>query len=264
MSDIHEKIKRHAIGAIRYTMVHYLSAELKLYVVNEYPKSGGTWFGQMLAQALDVPFPRNTFPVLRSSIMHGHYIDPKGMKNVVVVWRDGRDVMVSLYHHCLFKNERANADLVAATRKDLNFKDYLNVTDNLSSFIEYAFTRQRYPRFSWADFVTTWHGREGVTYVRYEDLRQRTASELQRVVFQLNGRILPQEKAQAIADEFSFARQSGRQPGQEKVGSFMRKGVVGDWRNVFNAEARKVFNDVAGKALIVAGYEKDSNWVFEE
>ena len=47
---------------VRAGMVRLLSGVLPLYVVNEYPKSGGTWVGQMLGRALDVPFPRNRPP----------------------------------------------------------------------------------------------------------------------------------------------------------------------------------------------------------
>ena len=31
-------------------MVHMLSGAIPLYIVNEYPKSGGTWVGQMLGE----------------------------------------------------------------------------------------------------------------------------------------------------------------------------------------------------------------------
>ena len=95
-------------AAVRYGMVHGLTPVSPLYIVNEYPKSGGTWVGQMLSHALDVPFPRNCLPNFSSCVMHGHYLKPWGMKNVVIVWRDGRDMMVSWYHHCLFKYKLGN------------------------------------------------------------------------------------------------------------------------------------------------------------
>jgi len=56
---------------IRTGLVRLLSGALPLYVVNEFPKSGGTWVGQMLGRALGLPFPRNRLPALRPSIMHG-------------------------------------------------------------------------------------------------------------------------------------------------------------------------------------------------
>ena len=250
-------------GLVRSGMVRLLSGVFPLYTVNEYPKSGGTWAGQMLGRALELPFPRNRLPVFRSSIMHGHYLNPWGMKNVLVVWRDGRDVMVSWYHHCLFPNERGNKLLVERVRRDLPFRDYGDVSRNLPAFIEYAFTRQRHPRFSWAEFVGRWHSRKGVVHVRYEDLRRDTPGELQRVVAGLSGRYLTPERAAEIEDEFSFVRQSGRRPGEEDKGSFMRKGALGDWRNQFSPEARRVFDHYAGDELILLGYEQDRTWVKE-
>ena len=167
-------------------MVHMLSGVIPLYIVNEYPKSGGTWVGQMLGRALRVPFPRNRFPVLRPSIMHGHYLRPWGMKNVVVVWRDGRDVMVSWYYQNLFSHEWRNDLQVERARREFSFRNYDDIYENLPEFIEWAFTQKRSsprlswtdPRFSWTDFVRRWYHREDVVHVRYEDLRRETVGGL--------------------------------------------------------------------------------------
>ena len=247
-------------GAVRYAMVHLLSGVLPLYIVNEYPKSGGTWFSQMLGAALGVPFPRHRFPALRSSIMQGHYLDGWGMRNVVVVWRDGRDVMVSFYHFCLFELPHGNAELVAEVRRDLPFQDYGDVSRNLPAFIEYAFTRHQHPRFSWSEFVRRWHDAAGVVPTRYESLREDPAGELRRVVGVLTGRELPPARAREIAEAYSFERQSGRRAGVEDRHSFFRKGVVGDWKAHFSKEARAVFDHYAGAELIALGYERDRTW----
>lgn len=244
---------------IRTGLVHLLSGALPLYVVNEFPKSGGTWVGQMLGRALGLPFPRNRLPALRPSIMHGHYLSPWGMKKVVVAWRDGRDVMVSWYHQQLIPHEW-NELQVGRSRRDLPLEDYDDVYGNLPAFIEYAFTRPHSPSFSWADFVRRWHGRKNTVHVRYEDLRTDTASELLRIVLGLTGEQLVPEEASAIAEEFSFERQAGRSAGEEDRRSFLRKGVVGDWRNHFSPEAREVFDRYAGDELIVLGYEPDRTW----
>jgi Sulfotransferase domain len=245
----------------RIGMVRFLAAPLSLYVVNEYPKSGGTWVGAMLGRVLDIPFPKNRLPAFRSSVMHGHYLNPWGIRNVVVVWRDGRDVMASWYHHCLFVNEHNNERLVRRTRKELSFSDYEDVRANLPEFIEYAFTRQAHPRFSWSDFVRRWYSRKGVCYVYYEDLHKDAAKELQRIFFELTGNRLSSDKATATAEQFSFSRLSGRKPGEESKGSFMRKGIVGDWRNNFSPDAREVFDHYAGNELLLLGYEQDRTWV---
>jgi hypothetical protein len=215
----------------------------------------------MLERALGVPFPRNRLPALRTSIMQGHYLRPWGMKNVLLVWRDGRDVLVSWYHHCLFPNDRYNAVLVERTRKELPFADYEDVRGNLPAFLKYAFECQRHPGFSWAEFVRRWAPRQDAVHTSYEALRRDTAGELARISHELAGRELDGEKAARIAEEFSFARQSGRKPGQEDKGSFIRKGIVGDWRNQFTREAREVFDRYAGEELILLGYETDHAWV---
>lgn len=245
---------------LRLGMVHFLPGVVPLYVVNEFPKSGGTWVGQMLGRALDVPFPRNCLPVLGPSIMHGHYLSSFGMMNTTVAWRDGRDVMVSWYHQCLSLHEY-NDDQVRQVRRELPFEDYDDVYGNLPAFIEWAFTRPRAPRFTWSDFVRRWHGREDAVHVRYEDLLRDPAGELYRMVEELTGDRIGSGRAREIADEFSFEKQAGRKSGEENRRSFLRKGVVGEWKERFSPEARRVFDRYAGEELVLLGYEKDHDWV---
>ena len=248
---------------VRAGMVRLFSGWMPLYVVNEYPKSGGTWVGQMLGRALGVPFPRNRFPGARASIMHGHYLSPLGIKNAVVVWRDGRDVMVSWYHQQLIPHQW-NRRQVARSRRELPLEDYEDVRANLPAFIEYAFTRPHSPGFSWTDFARRWYWRSDVVHVRYENLRRDAAGELRRVTRELTGRELGPGRAAEIAEEFSFERQAGRRSGEEDKRSFLRKGVVGDWKEQFGPEAREVFDRHAGKELVLLGYERDRRWAVGE
>jgi hypothetical protein len=256
------KLKQEA--AVRYAMVHLLPGIMPLYIVNEYPKSGGSWLAQMLSEAIGVPFPRNQTPSIRPSILHGHYLNGWGMKNVVVVWRDGRDVMVSWYYQCLFTHQRGNDHLVDAVRAELQFQDYDDIRANLPAFIEYSFTHQKHPAFSWTDFWHRWYPRHDVVHVRYEDLLANTAGELGRVYAELTGRSLSVERAAEIAEKFSFAQQTGRKPGDEDKTSFLRKGIAGDWRNHFSEEARITFDRYAGAELVASGYERDNSWLLSD
>ena len=88
----------------RYILAHGFSNILPLYIINEYPKSGGSWISNIFSELLGVPFPRNRLPVLKSSILHCHKMQSWNLKNVFIVWRDGRDVLVSLYFHLLYEN----------------------------------------------------------------------------------------------------------------------------------------------------------------
>ena len=234
---------------------------MKRYIVNEYPKSGGSWLAQMLSEALDMPFPRNRLPMFKSSIMHGHYVWPWNMKNVVILWRDGRDVLISQYYHSLFKNERGNERGVDITRKELKFEDYSDIQKNLPEFMRYVYEVKKHPRFSYSDFVNKWADNKNIVHVKYEDLRANTNKAIQRIIYALAGKNIALDDAKNISEEFSFENQSKRKAGKENIKSFMRKGIVGDWKNHFTPETRKLFSEYAGNELIKLGYEKDFSWV---
>ena len=68
-------------------------------------------------------------------------------------------------------------------------------------------------------------------------------------------------KGQQIADEYSFENQSKRVAGNENINSFMRKGIIGDWKNSFTQASKELFAEYAGNELIKLGYEKDYSWI---
>ncbi|MCZ6877472.1 MAG: sulfotransferase domain-containing protein [Acidobacteria bacterium] len=63
-----------------------------------------------------------------------------------------------------------------------------------------------------------------------------------------------------IVDENSFQKRTNRKPGTEDRGAHARKGVFGDWRNVFLPRHVDAFRRSAGELLIELGYEKDGRW----
>jgi hypothetical protein len=257
---MNEWLKIKTEGAIRWGMVCVLSDYLPLYIVTEYPKSGGSWVSQMLASYLGVPFPRNQFPRFESCIMQGHYLYNPFLKNVFCVMRDGRDIMVSFYYHSLFKNERCNARLVQITRKEVPFEDFDNIESNLAAFIEYKFTCKKHPRFTWSKFVNHWMDKE-VAVIKYENLLQDPVKELGGAISKVTGDEPYEKRLEEIVDRYSFKKAAKWNPSEEDKHSFLRKGVAGDWKNVFSKEAKALFNYYAGKELIRLGYEKDETWV---
>src|SRR4026209_2724779 len=79
----------------RMVLWHGFSGILPLYLVSEFPKSGGTWFSRMLAECLGVPFPDPwSNHGFRTCVMRGHHLYSRNFRNAVAVFRDGRDVMV--------------------------------------------------------------------------------------------------------------------------------------------------------------------------
>lgn len=248
---------------LRHFMAYHLSASMPYYIVAEHPKSGGSWVGQMLAEYFDVPFPRNRFPRLGSSILHGHYMRDDRLKNVFLVVRDGRDVMASWYHHCLFVNDRYNERLVLRMRKALPFSDYDDVKSNMPAFLEYHFAQKKPLGFNWAEFIDSWWGMVP-SVIRYESLLDDAVKELAASITAVLGEAVDINRLGEIVAANSFERQAGRRSGEEEKESFLRKGIAGDWRNCFDQEACQIFDHYAGDALICLGYEPDREWTHND
>ncbi len=212
----------------------------------------------MVSEATNFPFPRNRLPLWGTSIMHGHHYYTFGMRDVLIVWRDGRDVVVSQYYHWLFGNE-FGGDSWKKYRADLGFKDYDDIFANLPKFIDYVYAQKKHPRFSWSDFVNKWIDQD-VVFVKYEHMRLNPVDELERIVMELAKIELSRKRAVDIVAEYSFQKQAGRKCGEESKTSFMRKGIIGDWKNHFSDEAKLLFKQYAGDELIKLGYEKDTDW----
>ncbi|MEE8057525.1 MAG: sulfotransferase domain-containing protein [Pseudomonadales bacterium] len=248
----------------RLLMVNTLSKVLPLYIVTEYPKSGGSWLSQILAEYLDVPFPRNQRPKITSSLMHGHMSYSPFMSNVFCLHRDGRDIIASQYYHSLFQNDKNSPNQVERCRSDLNFLDYDDVQNNLGQFIEYVYQRDmasKSPfRCSWPEFESGWSGKDCV-HLRYEDLVSRGVDVLVPAIEKVTGSPVDIDKLSEIYEKFSFQNQSKRKPGEENRSSFLRKGQPGDWKEKFNFESANVFDQYAGEKLIALGYEPDRAWI---
>lgn len=63
-----------------------------------------------------------------------------------------------------------------------------------------------------------------------------------------------------MIERSSFRFYAGRERGQENRKRFYRKGIAGDWKNHFSAEDRRVFKDLAGDMLVTLGYETGLDW----
>lgn len=248
----------------RKILWNLLAEKLDLILITEYPKSGGTWFSQMIADATQLPFSRNlNTPKFQRSVLNGHEWPRLYSKNVLTIVRDGRDVMVSFYYHSLFNNEHNSAHRVEEFRKKLNFPDLYDIRKNLPRFIEYISTEwiAHINHYKWSDFVLEANDKLGEKRVfKYEDLLSNPNGELERAL-KLIDFDYTLEKINKSVDKNSFNKITKRKSGKEKIGSFARKGIAGDWRNHFDREAAEVFNHFHGDALIKLGYEKNEQWI---
>lgn len=277
INNVLKTFKNKISNGSRQFLVYNLTGPLKLNLLVEYPKSGGTWLGQLISSYLDIPFPRNRMPLLKRSLLHGHFLPVgriKNAENIFFMIRDGRDVIVSMYYHFLVWNERnrLHPKDVLYYRKRIGFKDYENIRSNLPGFIEFVFTHRpsRLIRFryegNWHEFNERWmsfidKNPDKIVVVRYESLLKNTPKELERVLKKSGIEKPDKKRIEEIVEKYSFVNQSKRGLGIENTKSFLRKGISGDWKNKFSKDAAEVFNRYAGKMLVKLGYEKDSSWV---
>jgi Sulfotransferase domain len=152
----------------------------------------------------------------------------------IVITRDGRDAAISAQH---FEELMSEIKPWHGSPYGANYWDFLRV---------------------WADRAdkTLAAASRGQVYVlRYEDLTNdfvRTVSQL----FNWLGIAHAESLISSIQEQTSFQRITGRPRGTETK-SVMRKGVVGEWRHVLNADDQARSWRVAAEQLSAFGYSRE-------
>lgn len=187
---------------------------------------------------------------------------------LIHIIRDGRDVAVSSMHH-VWNNARHEGGIHDLTEAEIqNREDYRADPEAFLAAGRSIFAGRQLAGTAknWAEML----GRarqdgpallgDNYAEVRYEDLLLRPEKELTRLL-RLLGADASEEAVGACVEAGSFARWTkGRERGQEDSAAFMRKGVAGDWENVFTEEDKRAFKEAAGDTLVQLGYEKDNDW----
>lgn len=241
------------------------------YYVAEFPKSGGTWLARMVGDYLQLPFPQySLLPLAFSCVVQTFSSYHPALRRVFYIYRDGRDVMASLYFDRLRiarHARRPGSASIARTYEKLLGKDYdpADIVRHLPRFIEFEFAHPgRGTPLSWRDHVEGWYRPEASgprAYLSYEELRRDCAGALGRAIEAVTGEPADPWRIETTVEKMSMKRATGRDPGQGDPTQHIRKGVVGDWRNHFSREAAEVFDHLAGDTLVRLGYEADRGWV---
>ena len=149
------------------------------YYVTEYPRSGGTWLSQMIADYLQIPFPTHyVLPIGFESVLHNHWSYSPRLKRVFYLYRDGRDICVSMLFFALrglrlqdpATHRYFSRRLAGIGSADIN---ELNPAQLMPRFVEAWVKRPMGCRQSWTSHVAEWaFERPNVVCVTYEDLRR--------------------------------------------------------------------------------------------
>ena len=178
---------------------------------------------------------------------------------VVNALRDGRDVAVSHHFHIIRNAERWAFE----DPEELEIRRRFFVDGEGEPVPLFTESSLRKVARLWREAV---RGRgRGLELFgdRFIDLRYERALEDPysiRRVFEALGVDLSGDVLERCVESNRFERKTGRRPGEADAGSFVRKGVAGDWANHFRDEDKVLYKRVAGEELIAAGYVSDSNW----
>ncbi len=103
---------------------------------------------------------------------------------------------------------------------------------------------------------------ENYTEVRYEDLLERPVEEA-RGLFKFLGADGGEEVVRRCVEATDFETLSGRQRDNEEYEMGFqkrRKGIAGDWKNVFTERDKAIYKETAGDLLIKLRYAEDDSW----
>lgn len=229
------------------------------YIVS-FPRSGSTWLRTILAGIIDPDagyepevFNRilpgvsgRRLPLVWSlrdpRIIHSHTAFRASIPKAVYVVRDGRDAIVSLYHH-------------STTRKgiEMPFEDWFSL-----------YTRRWYgPR--WHDHVESWltrgrkQLRENLMVVKFEDLKRYPLDQVQHIADFLG---LPSRR-DLVAHAVEMASIEKAREREARVfgklentnQSFYRGGNTGQYGDYLQGHLYETFLDMSAAAMTLAAYE---------
>lgn len=159
----------------------------------------------------------------------------------VYLVRDGRDVLVSLYHY-----------LITRQGKHTQFLEFT------AGYLDGQYGQL------WHENVQSWlcDGRkilgEDLLVIRFEELKKSTQKSLSRAAQFLHFPAEDQLLGQAVeAAGLTRMREiESRRRGQVKEGnqSFYRGGQSGEWRDYFSSKLENRFMEASGTAMELAGY----------
>lgn len=259
-------LKRRYYQIANWTIATLFGRALNLVHVAEYPRCGGTWIRHMLQDAMGIPQYAMNRHLTSGTIIQTHSLPQPAIRKPIVILRDPRDIMVSFYFKKIHFDKKIRSGAGGSIGKFQHDPERETKAD-FCEFLRAHLVSPEHPRFHFREFANAWvFNRTNSFTVRYEDCKADAEHELRRML-DFVGKEVDNDKILAAVEKNSFEnrtlKRSGktRRPGQADTGQFERKGIVGDWKNVFNLEAARIFDMHEGQALIELGYESSSDWV---
>jgi hypothetical protein len=256
-------IQRRAYQAANAVIAAVFGGPLRICHVVEFPKCGGSWISNTIRSYVGSSFNDGYRLVGRDEVIQKHVRYRPDLTRVVVTVRDPRDMFVSAYYHeTSFADREKSLPIERYFRKDPERP----IAEDFAEYLEAKLLHVTHPRFFYSQFLDSWLGRPGVCVVRYEDFLEDAEAQLIRVVRFLERPVeLDRIRAAVVANSFenTTRRLYGveRATGVEDNTRFVRKGIVGDWKNHFNERSCQLLEKFEGSSLRRLGYERDGKWI---
>ena len=186
-----------------------------------------------------------TSPRMFNSHLHFHLLpdDLLDKSKVVMCMRNPKDTVVSFFHH---------EKLLKLHGYEGDFPTYFNLFMNnqvvFGPYFEYikeAWKRRDHPN---------------LCLLFFEDMKKDQASSIRKVAKFL-GKELDDEKVRILVEHLSFEKMkinsavNKEEFSKTDIGSFMRKGQVGDWKNYFTADMNKQMDEAIEQQFKPLGLE---------
>jgi hypothetical protein len=173
----------------------------------------------------------------------------EGGDKAIVVLRDPRDVIVSLYYSWIYSHA-LNPQVEEMRALLLNLPNEIDRWKFMIAFLR-------------ADLrvYITWLSKtiDSALVIKYEDLLLNPVDEITKLIEWLGWNV-PNNIIKEVVDRLSFQSKSGRDNGKVDKYSHYRKGISGDWKNHFCIELGKYWEELYPNFLMEIGYEDNYQW----
>lgn len=166
---------------------------------------------------------------------------------VFVVFRDPRDVLVSWY----FSLRHSHGDQWSFVAEQRRILEGLSKEDGLLHVMHGPLWSIFRIQESWLE--------SGALLLRYEEMLADEQGAYEQI-FRHCALDMPEDQRRSLVEQHSFAKVTGRRPGEEDASQHHRKGVAGDWRLHLTDRVKDAFKERFGAQLIRVGYAADDAW----
>lgn len=252
-------LKRRIMKQVNELITHVACDSLNIVHVNEYPKCGGSWVSRLIRSYLGINRDYGTTKLVRqNSVIHRHKLTAPHYKKPVIVIRDPRDVWVSFYFYEVYGHK--------GTHREIELKSYDANASEEQNLLNYMNEKTQFPErftpgYPYTEFCKSWLNKDHIHLVRYEDVHLDPEAALTGILEFIGEKDIDPQRVKAAVRENKFEVITGRKSGIEDKFSHKRKGIVGDWKNLFNADSCSFVRETQQDLLEMLGYETDDSWV---